>query len=186
MPKKQTTALLITFLLIDVLSIGAFVFLFNYTTNQIAETVQIEDNLKSELKKNDTIALMKQDLFLGKMYQDKLMNYVIPSGGTVDFIKTLELLVANSGLKSNIQTVSDQPYDAGNSLGMDNIVVDMSVVGEWKNIQFFIKSLENYPLKIDITKINLNKFSDYTVKGKDVPQWSCSLELTVVKVKDTK
>ncbi len=34
-----------------------------------------------------------------KMYQEKLTSYMIPSGGTVDFIKALENLTLNSGVK---------------------------------------------------------------------------------------
>jgi len=186
MPKKETKIFAAILLLVSILSAGLFIYLFVYTKNLIAESANKESDIKLELKKEDVRVLMKEDLVSSKLYQEKLMDYMIPSGGTVDFIKILEQLVLNTGLKSDIKNVSSEPYDKGNAIGAELLRVNMDVIGEWQNIQFFITSLENYPLKIDIKKIYLNKFSEYTVKGRKVPQWSGSLEFTVVKVKDTK
>jgi hypothetical protein len=186
MPKKETKTQVITLLLIDLISIGAFVFLFSTTNNLINESITTANDIKTELKIEDTRALMKEDLEQGQIYQEKLLNYLIPKGGTVDFIKTLEQLVLNSGIKSDIKTVSSESYDKGNSIGEELIRINMDVIGEWKNIRFFLTTLENYPLKIDIIKISFNKFSDYIIKGKTIPQWSGNFEFTVVKIKDTK
>ena len=185
MPKKETKTLVAILLLIDIISIGTFIFLFFFTKNIIKESVNKENEIKIELKKEDIRIFMKDNLILGKMYQDKLTDYIIPNGGTVDFIKTLEQLVLNSGLKSDIKTVSNELYSEGNSLGLEFIKINMNVIGEWKNVQFFLTLLENYPLKINIKKMSLNKFSDYIVNGKEIPEWSGNLEFTVVKVKDT-
>ncbi len=186
MPKKQTKKLVITLLLIDILSIGIFVFLFILTKNLIAQSINAENDIKTELKKEDARVLMKDDLVLGKTYQGKIMNYIIPSDGTVDFIKTLEGLVLNTGLKSDIKNVVEEPYNKDDSVGLDAIRINMDVLGEWKNIQFFLKLLENYPLKIDIKNMSINKFSDNIINGKKTSQWAGSFEFTVVKIKDTK
>jgi hypothetical protein len=186
MPKKETKAAVIILLLIDLLSLGVFIFLFNFTTNQINESVQVEDNLKLELKKDNTRILMKDDLSKGAIFKEKLSGYMIPADGTVDFIKTIEQLVLSSGLKSDVKSVTNETYDKGNAVGAELLRVKMDVIGEWKNIQFFLDLLENYPLKIDIKTAELDKFSDYTINGKLTPQWSGSFEFTVVKIKDVK
>lgn len=186
MPKKETKILILTLLLINILSIGFFVLSLYFTDSLVKKSINTEDIIEVELKKEDIKSLMKDDLAQGKIYQEKLTNYIIPSDGTVDFIKILEQLVLNSGLKSDIKNVSNKPFPAGNTIGMEYLSVSMDVTGEWKNVQFFIKSLENYPLKIDITKLSLSKFSDYVIKGKNVPIWSGDIEFTVVKIKDIK
>jgi len=183
MPKKETKILTFVLLLIDILMIGIFIFLFSLTKNLITESVNKENEIKTELKKEDTKVVMKNDLVLGEMYQEKLMDYIIPSDGTVGFIKILEVIVANSGLKSDIKSVSNESYGGSDLIGAEYVRISMDVIGEWKNIQFFLKSLENYPLKIEINKIILNKFSDYVIKGRKVPQWAGSFEFTVVKIK---
>lgn len=186
MPKKETKKLVIILLLIDLIIISFFVFLYYFTKNLITESVNKESEIKIELKKEDTRALMKNDLILGKMYQEKLMDYMIPKSGTVDFIKNLEQLILNSGLKSDIKTVSNEPYDKGNTIGLELIRIKMNVIGEWKNVQFFLNELENYPLKITINNASFNKSSDNIVNNKKIPQWSVNFEFTVVKIKDTK
>jgi len=186
MPKKETKILIIILLLVDISSIGSFIFLFNFTKNQITESVNRENDIKTELKKEDAVVLMKDDLIQGKIYQDKLSSYMIPSGGTVEFIKTIEQVVLNTGLKYDIQTVNNEPYNKGDAIGAELLHININVIGEWKNIQFFVKSLENYPLKIEIKKVSLNKFSDYTIQGRKIPEWSGNFEFTVVKIKDIK
>ncbi len=186
MPKKETKILVIVLVLLDILSIGAFIYLFSFTKNLIVKSVNIENEIKTELSREEVRTLMKGDIAQGKMYQSEFMNYVVPAGGTVDFIKILEQLVANSDLKYDIKSVTNAPYDKGNPIGAEYLKINMEVIGEWKNIQFFLTTLENYPLKIDINKVTLNKFSDFVVMGKTIPQWSGNFDFTVVKIKDTK
>lgn len=186
MPKKETKAWLITLIIIDIISITAFIFLFNFINNQTLDTINKEDQIKSEVKQEEIRVVKKTDIADSKIYQEKLLNYVIPSGGTVDFIKTIESLVSSSSLKSDIQSVNNISYDKGSSLNMELLSINMNVLGEWKNIQFFIKMLEKYPLKIDIKRINLHQFSSYVINGREVPEWSASIEFTVVKILDAK
>ena len=186
MPQNKTKTLAIIILFIDALSIGTFIALFNFTNGQIVESVNNENSIKTELRMEDMRVLMKDDLLLGKQFQTKLNDYILPKGSTVDFIKTVEQLSENSGLKSDIKTVTNDPYDKGNAIGADFITVNIDVIGGWDNIQLFIKYLESYPLKIDIKKMSLNKISDHIVNGRNVPQWSGSFEFTAVKMKDTK
>jgi Tfp pilus assembly protein PilO len=184
MPKKETKILVIIFLAIDIISVGTFVFLFSMTSRMIADSVSMENQISAELKMDEARTLMKNDLANGENYQNELSAYMIPSGGTVDFIKTLGQLVSNSNIKSDIKSVATEPYDKGNAIGEELLAVDISVTGEWNNIQFFMKMLENYPLRIDMQSVSFNKISDYTIGGKDVSEWSGEFQFTVVKIKE--
>ena len=186
MPKKETKILVITLLLIDIIFAGIFIFIFSFTKNLIAESINGENTIKDELKSEDTATLMKNDLVSAKIFQQKMADYMVSSGGTVDFIKILEQLVSNSGLKYNINTVASVPYTKDVVSNIELLKIDMDATGDWNSIQFFLASLENYPLKIDINNISLTKSSDDMIKGKNIPQWSLSLEFTVVKIKDSK
>lgn len=186
MPKKETKKIVIILLLIDIIFIGVFVFLFYFTKSLITESISKENSIRTELKSEDGRILMKDDLASGKVFREKLMDYVIPSGGAVDFIETLERLVLSSGLKSDVKIVTNEAYDKGNLVGAELLRINMDVIGEWKNIQFFLDSLEGYPLEIDIKKMSLNKVSDLIIKNKTIPQWSGNFEFTVVKIKDIK
>ncbi len=150
----------------------------------IKESINDESAIKLELQKQDARILMKSDLSQSDMYQKELTDYFVPSGGTVDFIKTIEKIVSNSNIKSDIKTVTSESNDKTNVVGAELLKINMDVIGEWKNIQFFINLLEIYPLKIEIKSVSLNKFSDSMIKGKSVPQWAGNFEFTVLKLKD--
>lgn len=186
MPRKKTKFLFLILSLLVVVSMGFFVFLLSFTNNLIIDSVDKEGQIKKELTRQDSLILMKDTLVTAKQYQDQIMGYAIPAGGTVDFIKDLEQLVSNAGIKSDIKSVSSEKYDKGDSMGLELVRVKMDVIGEWKNVDFFLTLLENYPLKIDINDISLNKFSDYVVGKKTIPEWSGNFEFTVVKIKDNK
>lgn len=186
MPQKKTKTLFIALLSLNIVFLGIFLFLFNSTKSKITESLNQESEIKTQLKMDDVRVVMKEDLLLGKQYQTKLADYILPSNSTVDFIKTIETLALNSGLKSDIKTVINEPYDKGASIGAEYLRVNIDVIGDWKSVQLFIKYLETYPLKIGIKKMSLNKFSDYILRGRTIPQWSGSFEFVVVKMKDKK
>lgn len=181
MPSKKTKNLIIFLLILNIFSIVFFVLMFKHTNGLITESVLIENELKNEIKRDDARVLMKEDLEKGQEYEIELKKYLIEKDGTVNFIKTLEQLVSSSSLKSNIKNVLNESYDKGSTIGLDLIRINMDVIGEWKNIIYFLKLLENYPLKIDIKKVSLNMSSTYTIGGKNVSQWVGSFEFTVVK-----
>ena len=95
-------------------------------------------------------------------------------------------MILNSELKSDISAVSNEAYNKGNLIGVELLRVKMNVIGEWKNVQFFLKELENYPLKITINSVSFNKYSDKVVNDKKISQWTGNFEFTVAKIKDTK
>lgn len=186
MPKKRTKIILIVLFLANILIVATFTFIYISTKNLIEESVNKEDQIKTELKKENAAVIMKEDLVLAKIYQEKLNNFVINSNETVVFIELLENMIINSNLKSDIRNVSTEVYKKSGVSNMELLRVNVDVVGEWKNIQYFLNYLENYPLQINIEKVSLNRYTDYESKNKNVSQWSGSLEFTVVKNKDTK
>lgn len=186
MPKKKTKILLITLFFADILIAGVFAFVYISTKNLITESVNKEDQIKAELKKENAAVIMKEDLALAKVYQEKLNNYVINSNGTVAFIELLENMIIKSGLKSDIRNVATEAYKKSGVSNVELLRVNADVVGEWKNVQYFLNLLENYPLQINIEKVSINKFSDLSSKGKSISQWAGSFEFTVLKIKDTK
>lgn len=186
MPQRKTEISLILFILIDILSISAFLYLYNITQDLIAETIEKGDLIKIELKKDDAKILMKDDINQGKIYKDKLMSYVIPAEGTVDFIKVLEQLISSSGVKADIKSVSSEAYDKGTAIGLELVRVNIDITGDWSGVKYLLNLIENYPLKIDVKKIAFSKFSDLVKKGVSIPQWSGNIEFTAVKTKDNK
>jgi hypothetical protein len=186
MPNNKTKNILIVLILIDLILVIVFSGLYFYMKKQNIDSVNKEDQIKSEIKKQEARGIMKNDLNDAKIYGDKIKEFMVGEGDIVGFIKILEDMVSTTGLKSEVKSVSTESSDNLNLINGEYIRVKLDVTGEWNNIQAFLKLLENYPLKIDINKISLSKFSDYESKTKIIPQWLGSFEFTVVKIKDVK
>jgi hypothetical protein len=154
--------------------------------NQTIDSNNKEDQIKNEIKKQESRSFMQKDLDDANIYKNKINEFIIKEGDIVGFIKILEDMVSSSGLKSEVKSVSAESNDDLGVINSEYIRVKLDVTGGWNNIQFFLKLIENYPLKIDIDKVFLTKFSDYEARNKEMPQWLGSFEFTVVKLKDNK
>ena len=186
MPKKETKILLIIALVLNAIFIITFIIISSITKNLITKSIDTENQIIMEIKKQDTRNIMKKDLILAETLRDNLNTYVVPNAGTIDYIKKIDMLAANAAIKYNIKTVTNETQQKTDLINAEELKINMEVMGEWKNIQFFLQLLENYPLKIDIEKASFNKFSDNIVKGYNISQWSGNLEFAVLKFKDTK
>ncbi len=176
MPKKQTKSFFIVLGIIDLVLISSFIFMFSYMKAQVADTAEKEDTITSEIKQQDSVALMRRDIGNGKNYQDQLYGYILGKDDVVNFIKELETLATSSSLESHIQSVTYESAVKVTSIKAELTRFKMNVSGEWKNIIYFLKLLENYHLRINIEGLSMTK----TASGK----WSADFNFTVVKFKE--
>ena len=183
MPKEKTKKILITFLIIDIIMIVIFSGLYMYMKKQVINSNDKENQIKNEIKKQESRSLMQDDLNDSKLYSNKIKDFIIGGEDTVGFIKIMENMVSSSNLKFEVKSVSAVSNTDLDNINSEYLKVILNVTGGWNNIQYFLKLLENYPLKIDIDKISLTKFTDYEVKGDVLPQWLGDFEFTVIKLK---
>jgi len=181
MLQKKTKISFIIISIIDLVLIVAFFILFLFVQKQISNTIEKENNIKDEIKKAESNALMDKELLNNKNYTDKLSEYIINSSGLIDFIDILEKNISNNNLKSDVKSLV---YEEGSIPNLELARIKIDITGEWKNVIFFLKLLENYPLKISIDNVSFKKFSEYEVGSKNIPQWIGSFEFTVIKYKD--
>ncbi len=184
MPEKKTKALATFTLILALFSLSVYFSMFFFMKNRISETMQKQNEIKTAIEKKESLSLTQKSIEDNQVNEDKISGYIVKSNSVADFIKIMESIVASSGLKSQVGSIS---YESSNNLSAFNaelLDVKITALGPWSNIHFFLQLLENYPLKIDIRSVSLKKFTDYVVKGKDVPQWSADIDFTVVKFKD--
>ncbi len=181
MPRKETKALVVIILIFDTALLAFWIVMFSFTKNQIADTISSGNEIRSEIIKSDTAFLMKNDIKYGNDYENNLDSYVVGKDNVSDLIKTVENAAVSSNLKESISQISYDSSDALSALGMEYVKISMSMTGSWKNIHFFIDTLEEYPLKIDIDDVSLDVIP--ASSGTKTPQWSGSLDFTVIKFK---
>ncbi len=182
MPQKKTKILLASLLITDLILAVIFFMMFSYTRSQISKTIEETNQIKIEIKKEESRSLMRKDIEDANNYKDIFNAYLIHEDDVVSFIKILESMVATSSLKSEVNSVTYQPSSTLTPIGGQLLRVNTTVTGEWKNIQFFLQLLENYPLQISIQKVSFDKSSS-EINGKKVPQWSANFDFTVIILK---
>lgn len=186
MPKNSTKTLLIFLLILDLTLCIIFSGLYLYMKKEVVDSNNKEYQIKKEIQKKESRSLMQDDLKNAIYFDDKIKEFLVGRGDVAGFIKTLEDLISNSNLNYEVKNVSTKNDDSLSLIDSEQIILNVDVTGEWKNINFFLNLLENYPLQIHINKVSLVKFSDYVVKDKIMPQWLGSFQFTVVKLRDNK
>lgn len=186
MPKQKTKIILISLTTLTAILVGMSYIIFSHTMEQIASTIDATDQIKSQIKKDEAASFMKKDIIDAAQYQNIIEGYFVQknSDGDVDLIRILEGLVATSSLQGRPDSVTNEAYPKKTLLPIEEARVRMNLTGEWKNIQYFISLLENYPLKITINQIALDQYTVYQVKGKNIPQWSAAFDISVIKLKN--
>lgn len=184
MPKRKTKILAAFSFILALAALGAFFFLFSFMKGKVAEAVNEENEIKVQIEKEDSLSSMQRSIEDNQADENEIAGYVIPSNSVADFIQTLDTLVATSGLESEVDSVNYVPSAALTPENAEDVDVKISVEGAWSNVMFFLQLLEHYPLKISIESVSLKQYAEYTVKGKEIPQWSADIDFTAVKFKD--
>jgi hypothetical protein len=184
MPRKETKIIFLIILGANIVALGFLYYLYSTMTGRIAGTIRNEDDIRIEIKKEETLSLMKKDIEDAKHYNEVLSSYFVAPLGIVDFFKTLEDLAFMSGIEKGVSVSPAESPSSLDTAQAEIIGVKMNIVGRWEDAQLFLALLEHHPLKIDIKRMSLNKFSEHIVQGRVVPQWSGVLEFTVLKLKD--
>jgi phosphate/sulfate permease len=183
MPSNKTKRILIVWIIIAAFLAGSFAFILwsIFSFDAISTTKSIE--IKDETKKGEAYLFMKKDIETNKNSINKVYDYIIKSDDVVNFMQKLEDLAKSNSLKSEVKSVSFEGIAGNNISNIESMRILLDVTGEWKNVEYFLEILENYPISLDIRKFSFNK-TDITVKNKKITQWTGSFDLSVIKVKD--
>jgi len=140
---------------------------------------KIKDN---ETKKNNLFS-MQENLALSKDKAIRLQDFILKAESEVEFIKKIEDLAISSNVKSEIKTAKVEEISKINSTVANSFRVGLNAVGSWGNVVYFLTLIENLPLKITINNVSFDKFTDYKIDGREVPQWLLSIDFSVIKQK---
>ena len=101
----------------------------------------------------------------------------------IRIIKKIEELAVSSNVKSEIKSTKLEQISGKNSNTAEYFTIDLNVVGSFSDVIFFLKQTEYLPYKLRINSVSFDKFADYSIKGKSIPQWSLGISFSVLKLK---
>jgi hypothetical protein len=183
MPSEKTKKILIVWIVIAAIFAGVYSFMIwkIYVIDGTSTSKSIE--IRDITKKNDSYLFMKKDIEMNKNSINKVNDYIIKADETVAFMEKIESLAKSNNLKSEVKSVSFEAIPNGDISNIEYMRIQMDVVGEWKNVEYFLELLENYPINLKIKKFSFSRV-DTTVKNKKISQWTGNFDFSVIKVKD--
>lgn len=182
MPIKPTKIKIIILLLINLIVWGGYLYTYIQIKNGEIKMSKLEAEMMANLKSQEISMILSKNLDDIVDDKQKIMEYLVSKEGEVDFIKSLEDLVVNNNLKSEIKLVKIEP-NASSSL-LEYLIIELDVTGEWSNVVFFEQALEEIPLPLFLKSFSLSRFDTYNVKGKQISQWLGNFSFKVAKIKE--
>ncbi len=178
---KKTKFTLVTLVLMNIFAIAVFSSLFLFAKNLNEDASVKGDEITNDIKKEESISLMKKDIGFSKNSDEELSSYIIgkDDSDVADFVKVIENFVASSTLVLNVSSIA---YEDSAPLAQVNgqlVRIRLNITGKWDNVNTFIKFLENYPFKITIINLSLNSSGE----GKKTT-WSADIDFSAVKFKN--
>ncbi len=173
----KTKTILIVFLLADIVIVSIFFSLFFFTKSLTSDTSSKEEEIKGDIKREESVSLMKKDVGFGKDSESELSGYLLgkEDSDAANFIKVLENAAGTSSLSINVQSISYEEDAKLDAVRGEYVRIKLNISGKWENVLSFIKFLTNYPLKIDIKSISL---------GSTDTKWGADIDFTAVKLKN--
>lgn len=162
--------------------IGVYVFIFIKIKDYNKNIAYLENEVFLQQDKQQKMSLMEDMIEDNREYIDLIENSVIPKGGDVAFIETIENLASQNELVMTIQSLSFEDSNTLDEKGMTFFKVRATTKGSWANTYSFLALLEALPLSIKIENLALI-YSSTEAGGNIRPEWQMSIDMKVLKYK---
>ncbi len=162
--------------------IGVYVFIFIKIKDYNKNIAYLENEVFLQQDKQQKMSLMEDMIEDNREYIDLIENSVIPKGGDVAFIETIENLASQNELVMTIQSLSFEDSNTLDEKGMTFFKVRATTKGSWTNTYSFLALLEALPLSIKIENLALI-YSSTESGGNIRPEWQMSIDMKVLKYK---
>ncbi len=175
----QTKLKLIALGIANFILIGAFSLLYLSTIGKVSDATINEEKIRNEIIRKESIDIMKKNLGNDTDYEKELKKYLIGNeeSDLATFISTLEKFSADHALKFAVSSVSFEDAPKLTAISSEYAKLRITFSGKWENTQSMIAFLENYPFKIEIKSVSMQK----NYENKD---WSLAVDFNVAKIKN--
>lgn len=181
MPNKITKIKFILILFLNVIVWCVFGFGINFIKSDERKIIEAESIIRENVKKQEMKIKIDKDLEDNKNESLYFKSYLLKEDGEVDLIRSLETLVKEYNLKSEIKFAKIETVKGTSSV--ETLSVGLDVIGTWDNIVSFYGKMEVMPYFVKITDFKMEKFASYDIKDSKVSTWLGSFKLDVLKLK---
>ncbi|MEI6528097.1 MAG: hypothetical protein WCO10_00275 [bacterium] len=184
--KKYSTKIIfsvaVAILSISVIGSAVFSYLLVDKINNINDKIKQMDLSTQERNKQGA---QKMSVVDTEADRAKLESYFVSADGAVDFIKYLENLSVEVGVKANIQNINFQPLrDTAYANTAEYISLNLSVEGTWAKVYRYVLLLEKLPFVSEVGNVDMTEVTQTDEKNKTKSFWTATISLKVIKLKN--
>lgn len=154
MKNKQTSRLLIVFILADVVLLGAYGYLLSVVNTKNLETADLYTASHQAASGQEKILGLGRILKDTEKDRNKLSEYFVTKTNPVAFIEQIEKIGKNAGVDLVVSTVSDTTKDNG------GIQLSFSATGSFSSVYRLIALVESMPYKVTLRKADVQMSGD--------------------------
>jgi hypothetical protein len=152
-----------------VITIFAYVFIYNKTITQADHYVEANSEvLKEGSKRNSEQELIKIHEST-KLDRDRLLNFLVPEDKIVNFIESVEKVGEYSNTELELSSITTEG---------DKVKTKVNVKGGWSSVMTALVLLENLPYSSYISNVKIDSSTDTKVR------WTMSLDLEAILIKN--
>jgi len=180
MKKLSTKTILVIFVLLILLLVGAHFLVFSFIKSAGTTVSVLEQDIRTlQEQAIDFSKYSPEDL---KKLAESVNSRIVSQDDFVNFIENIEGVGRAQGVSIIVRSVDVEPRSEDTADDKENMRLKLETTGSWENTQRYINYLEHLPYKINITNLNLSILKAEG-SASSTPTWRGGIELTTLKFK---
>lgn len=176
---KNKLLLLNIIIFFIILSVFVFGFLsFNKTVKGLKS---LSEEVLQENSKKEQVSNLISDFAKSKEDIDFVSSSLVSSGGEVSIIEYIEGLAKQMGLNIEISSVLIEKENELTPNNLSNLVLNIKVSGNWRQVFNFLGLLESIPYKISIDKMSFVYTNDGDKSKEKIGLWEGVFTVKILK-----
>ena len=182
---KRTLNILIILLVLDLAGVGVLWYVYSSTTDVKTQETDLMEQLDQEGQKGKKLSELRQTLASAGKQRNELEKFLIdPSDeNQIPLLNSFEQL----GASTTGATVNVSRFEVAEG-SPRKIVADTSLSGSWDEVYRFLRLIEEYPSRMNITKFATNLVPPTITPDMKTPEdvWSGSISFELAGLRQSK
>lgn len=174
---------------LNIVAVSVYAFIFVQIRQKNADTAELSNNILAQMARQDILQATKERVAETTAEREKLDNYFIGKDGVVPFLNSLQALGNDNGLSVKLNMVDIEPSPVSADT-FEVVKISLEALGSWSDGYRFLSLIELMPLKVSVTRADLQKNVDtepaVNTNKKSLPRsypWRLTVDMAILKLK---
>jgi len=184
MKKYNKTLLIVSIITVSVLFLaGLYYFIFSKIRSNHNFISGLKDDTQALIQKDAELRSIKSMILNTQHNRAEINRYLVPFGGEVEFLESIESLAKFSGSSVKFQSVDLKDEVIEKAAGLESLSIKLEGNGEWASLYKFLKLIELMPYKVVVRTVRMSHVE--AVSKTEKARWNLIVEMEVLKDKNS-